>query len=327
MNLSFGLIGAAGYIAPKHMEAIYSTGNQLVAAYDPFDSVGILDRYFPNADFFTEFERFDRHLDKLRRNGRGIDYLSICSPNYLHDAHIRFGLRNFAHVICEKPVVLNPWNLDALSDLESEFRTKIFTIQQLRSHSESVRLKEKVDNQNKKEKHQVELTYITPRGNWYYASWKSKMEKSGGIITNIGIHLFDLLLWVFGREESSELHVHTHDRAAGILNLEKAEVKWFLSINGQTIPDSLNNTPNKAFRSLVVDDDLFDWSSEMDNLHTISYKHILNGQGLGLEDSRPALEVSYKVREMNPTGHTKYAHSMAFLPIVPHPFEKNKFLY
>ncbi len=320
MNLSFGLIGAAGYIAPKHMEAIYSTGNELVAAFDPFDSVGILDRYFPDADFFTEFERFDRHLDKLRRNGRGIDYLSICSPNYLHDAHIRFGLRNFAHVICEKPVVLNPWNLDALSALESEFKTKIFTIQQLRSHPESIRLKEKVKKQNKKEKYQVELTYITPRGKWYYASWKSKMEKSGGIITNIGIHLFDLLLWIFGPEESSELHIHTHDRAAGILHLQHAEVRWFLSINGQTVPGFSNNSLNKAFRSLTIDDDSFNWSSELDNLHTLSYKHILNGKGLVLEDSRPALETSYKIRTMIPTGHTKNAHPLAFLPIVQHPF-------
>ncbi|MEL6668940.1 MAG: Gfo/Idh/MocA family oxidoreductase, partial [Bacteroidota bacterium] len=236
---TFALIGAAGYVAPRHLAAIKESGHELVAAYDPSDSVGILDRYFPATAFFTEFERFDRFLDKMIRGGRQLDFLSICSPNYLHDAHIRFGLRLGASVICEKPLVLNPWNLDALAQVEKQQPGQVWNILQLRLHSAIARLRERY--QQLEEPIDIELTYITSRGQWYYASWKGDTSRSGGIATNIGVHFFDMLLWVFGPLESSEVHLHTHDRAAGYLKLNKARVRWFLSINSDCLPEEVKS--------------------------------------------------------------------------------------
>src|SRR5210317_426631 len=228
---NFALIGVAGYVAVRHLRAIKDTRNELLVALDPFDSVGIMDSYFPNASFFVEFERFDRHVEKLRRRGISLDYISICTPNYLHDSHIRMALRSGAHAICEKPLVLNPWNLDALADIEKEYNKKVNTILQLRVHPSIIALKEKIDKGPKDKIYDVDLTYLTSRGHWYYASWKGDVSKSGGIATNIGVHFFDMLSWVFGPVEESVVHLHTHDRAAGFIKLKKARVRWFLSIN------------------------------------------------------------------------------------------------
>ncbi len=232
----FVLIGAAGFIAPRHLKAIKDTGNRLVAALDKFDSVGILDSYFPDASFFVEFERFDRHIEKLHRTGKHIDYLSICSPNYLHDSHIRFGLRHGANVICEKPLVLNPWNVNALDQIQRETGKNVYNILQLRLHPDIIALKKQVDEADPAKVFDIDLTYITSRGSWYYTSWKGDEHKSGGIATNIGIHFFDMMIWIFGKVKQNTIHVHTHDRAAGFLQLQKATVRWFLSINEETLP-------------------------------------------------------------------------------------------
>ena len=226
---NFALIGAAGYIAPRHMKAIQETGNTLLAALDRFDSVGVIDSYFPNADFFDEVERFDRHIDKLKRIGVNIDYVSVCSPNYLHDSHIRLGLRQGSDVICEKPIVLNPWNVDALQEIEKETGRRVWNILQLRCHPSIIALKNKIDNAPKDKVYDIDLTYLTSRGHWYYTSWKGDVSKSGGIATNIGIHFFDMLCWIFGDVKSNKVHLHTHDRAAGLLELENARIRWFLS--------------------------------------------------------------------------------------------------
>lgn len=235
----FALIGAAGYVAPRHMKAIKETGNDLTAALDPNDSVGIIDSYFPNADFFTEFERFDRHVDKQRRKGAKIDYVSICSPNYLHDAHIRFALRNNASAICEKPLVLNPWNIDGLEAIEAESDARVYNILQLRLHPSLIALKNQVEQQNLDRKYEIDLTYITSRGNWYFTSWKGYPEKSGGIATNIGIHFYDMLIWIFGNVQENVVHLLEHDKSAGYLELEKARVRWFLSVDETTLPKSI----------------------------------------------------------------------------------------
>ncbi|MDB5207686.1 MAG: Gfo/Idh/MocA family oxidoreductase, partial [Flavisolibacter sp.] len=248
----FALIGVAGFIAPRHLKAIKETGNNLVAALDKFDSVGVLDSYFPKASFFTEFERFDRHLEKGSRSGKLIDYLSICSPNYLHDSHIRFGLRHGATVICEKPVVLNPWNINALADLEKETGKKIFNILQLRFHPHLIALKEKVAVSDPTKIFDVDLAYITSRGSWYYTSWKGDLSKSGGVATNIGIHFFDMLIWIFGKVTHNIVHLHTHDRAAGFLQLERARVRWFLSINEATLPNNLREKGKSTYRSIII---------------------------------------------------------------------------
>jgi UDP-N-acetyl-2-amino-2-deoxyglucuronate dehydrogenase len=272
----FAIIGAGGYIAPRHIKAIKETGNILVAALDKHDSVGVLDSYFPSADFFLEFERFDRHLEKLKRQGNGIDYLVVCSPNYLHDAHIRFGLRLGADVICEKPVVLNPWNVDALLEMEKETGKKVFTILQLRHHPSIISLKEKVEKAQA-EKMKVDLRYISPRGNWYYISWKGDIDKSGGISSNIGIHFFDILLWIFGPVKKNVVHLHTNKTASGRLELERAEVDWFLSIDSNEL-----HGEEKNCRMLKVNGDEIAMDS-FDDLHTICYKEILKGNGHGLQ--------------------------------------------
>ncbi|MBN2175269.1 MAG: Gfo/Idh/MocA family oxidoreductase [Bacteroidales bacterium] len=294
---NFGLIGAAGYIAPRHMKAIKETGNNLVAALDPYDGMGIIDSYFPQADFFTEPERFDRHLDKLRRSGKErIDYLSICSPNYLHDAHIRMALRNDAHAICEKPLVLNPWNVDALGQIEQETGKKIFTILQLRYHPSIIELKKKIDDGPKDKIYAIDLTYITSRGNWYYRSWKGDMEKSGGVATNIGVHFFDMLTWIFGGCKENTVHQNKPDRASGFLRLKKASVKWFLSINAETLPDAVKANGQTTYRSITVDGEEIEFSGGFTDLHTVSYQKILGGEGFGLEDARGSIEIVHEIR-------------------------------
>jgi UDP-N-acetyl-2-amino-2-deoxyglucuronate dehydrogenase len=295
--LSFALIGAAGFIAPRHMRAIKDTGHQIVAALDPYDSVGIMDSYFPDANFFTEPERFDRHLDKLRRKkDNKVDFVSICSPNYLHDAHIRMALRNQAHAICEKPLVLNPWNIDALAEIEQETGMRIFTILQLRLHPAVQALRQKVLASPPSKVYDVQLEYITARGKWYHYSWKGNLEKSGGIATNIGVHFFDMLSWIFGQTKQNVLTQHTHDRAAGHLQLEKANVNWFLSINAETLPNEVKQQGKTTYRALSIDGQEFEFSEGFTDLHTQSYKQILEGNGFGIADARQSISMVHEIR-------------------------------
>ena len=321
MSKKFALIGAAGYIAPRHMKAIKDTGNELVAAFDPNDSVGVMDSYFPNAAFFTEFERFDRHVEKLRRTGDKLDYVSICSPNYLHDAHMRFGLRSRADVICEKPIVLNPWNIDALQEIEKETGNSIYTILQLRLHESIIALKNKIDSSAKHEKYDFDLTYQTSRGNWYYTSWKGDVSKSGGIATNIGVHFFDMLGWVFGPLQQNIIHVHTHDRAAGFLEFEHARVRWFLSIEYDTIPEFVRASGKRTFRSMEVDGEKIEFSDGFTELHTTSYKDILAGGGFRIDASKQAIQIVHDIRTKKPIGLKGDYHPFASLPLKNHPFK------
>jgi UDP-N-acetyl-2-amino-2-deoxyglucuronate dehydrogenase len=316
---NFALIGAAGYIAPRHMEAIKATGNNLVAALDKNDSVGILDKYFPDADFFTEFERFDRHLEKLKRKGTKVDYISICSPNYLHDAHIRFALRYGADAICEKPLVLNPWNVDALAEIEKETGRKIHPILQLRLHPAIQELKKKVEQGPKDKVYDVELTYITPRGKWYYSSWKGDESKSGGIGTNIGIHFFDVLIWIFGEVKNVTLNLRTHDRVGGELKLGKANVKWFLSINQITMK-TFSRENLSVYRKLLVNKEEFEFSSGTENLHSANYIKILNNEWLNINDCKPSIELSKLLREIGPLQSTTL-FPPSFYQDAKHPFQ------
>ena len=298
----FALIGAAGYVAPRHMKAIKDTGNRLVAALDLSDSVGVIDSYFPDADFFTEFERFDRHIDLLRRQGDGIDYVSICSPNYLHDAHMRFALRSGANAICEKPLVLNPWNLDGLLEMENETGKRVSTILQLRLHPSIINLKQEIEKAGDDSGHDVDLTYITSRGHWYGISWKGDEHKSGGIATNIGVHFFDMLHFVFGALRENTLHFSSDTTAAGYLEYDRARVRWFLSVDAVNLPDAAKEAGQRTFRSITVDGQEVEFSGGFGDLHTISYQDILDGHGFGLEDSRAAVETVSKIREMEPVG-------------------------
>lgn len=293
---NFILIGAAGYIAPRHLKAIKETGNNLLAALDKNDSVGIIDNYFPNADFFVEFERFDRHVEKLRRKGTKIDFVSVCSPNYLHDAHIRFGLRHGADVICEKPLVLNPWNVDALGELEKESGKKIHNILQLRLHPTIKKLKDRVHSSTQSTKYNVKLKYITSRGNWYHTSWKGDITKSGGIATNIGIHFFDMLMWVFGKLESNTVNTHTQNEASGNLTLQNANVEWFLSIDEKSLPSEIFNKGQRTFRSIEIDGDELEFSDGFTDLHTQSYQEILGGKGFRLEEIKKTIELVHDIR-------------------------------
>jgi UDP-N-acetyl-2-amino-2-deoxyglucuronate dehydrogenase len=295
MKKRFALIGAAGYIAPRHMKAIHETGHELVAGFDPSDSVGIIDSYFPDADFFTEFERFDRHVDKLRRKGAKVDYVTICSPNYLHDAHIRFALRNQAHAICEKPTVLNPWNLEALAEIEQETGCRVFTIHQLRLHPVLIALRSRIQATGDT-LHDVDVTYITSRGHWYSASWKGDPAKSGGIATNIGLHFFDVLTWIFGPVESSLVHLNRPDCAAGLLRLKHARIRWFLSINAAHLPEPARQGKQRTFRSIRVGGDEVEFSEGFTDLHTESYREILAGRGFGLDVARDAVQTVYQIR-------------------------------
>ncbi len=294
---NFGITGVAGYIAPKHLTAIKETGNKLLASIDPHDSVGIIDSFFPNASFFTEYERFDRHLELLRRGPKEnhIHYLTICSPNHLHDAHIRLALRIGANAICEKPLVINPWNLDALQTLEEESGLNVYTVLQLRLHPSLIELKNKL--KQKKKKAEVVLTYITSRGLWYNFSWKGDEEKSGGIVTNIGIHFFDLLIWLFGKVQDSELHLYDKKHASGFIELDNANVSWFLSIDKEDISNEELKKGSNTLRSITIDEHEVLFNSGFTDLHTQVYKELLNGYGFKINDARPSIELAYKIRK------------------------------
>jgi UDP-N-acetyl-2-amino-2-deoxyglucuronate dehydrogenase len=323
---NFVLIGAAGYVAPRHLRAIRDTGNRVLAALDKNDSVGIIDSFFPEASFFTEFERFDRHVDKLvRKTDVDVNYVSVCSPNYLHDAHIRFGLRIGADVICEKPLVLNPWNVRALQEMETETGRKVYTILQLRLHPALQELKRKVDASPDQKMFDVDLTYITSRGNWYYTSWKGDKEKSGGIATNIGIHFFDMLSWIFGDIRENVVHIHTHDRAAGYLEMDKARVRWFLSINADTLPEPVKAAGGRTFRSITVDGQDVEFSEGFTDLHTLSYQAILDGKGFGLDMAANAVQAAYEIRNKRPIGLDGDFHPLAAKPLSSHPFELDEY--
>ncbi len=312
MSKNFAITGVSGYIAQRHLKAIKETNNNLIAAVDPHDSAGILDGYFSNVRFFTEFERFDRFVDKVRRHNheKAIDYLTICSPNHLHDAHARFALREGADVICEKPVVLNPWNIDALQELEVEYGKKINTILQLRVHPSLKELKERLDKDPPKSKKEISLTYITSRGPWYLVSWKGQLEKSGGLASNIGIHFFDMLMWLFGKVEGAEVHLNDPLKTAGYIELENARVKWFLSIDSEDLPEDIVNQGQRTFRSITVDNDEIEFSGGFADLHTVIYKEILAGRGFGLDVARPSIELVHNLREAKVTGLTKNSHPM-----------------
>lgn len=308
---NFALIGIAGYIAIRHLKAIKDTGNVLVAALDKFDSVGFIDNYFPNADFFVEYERFDRHIDKLRRSGTNLDFISICSPNYLHDSHIRFALKNGADAICEKPVVLNPWNIDALLEFENQTGKKVYNILQLRYHPSILELREKILNSSPEKIHEIDLSYITSRGNWYHYSWKGEVEKSGGIATNIGVHFFDMLTWIFGDVKENRVQVLKKDKAAGFLQLEKARVRWFLSLDYQDLPEEIKARDQRTYRSITVDGEEVEFSDGFTDLHTLTYENILNGNGFGLNDAKPSVEIVYTIRNSIPVGLKGEYHPLA----------------
>ncbi|MFW5656327.1 MAG: Gfo/Idh/MocA family oxidoreductase [Bacteroidota bacterium] len=298
----FAIIGVGGYIAIRHLKAIKETGNTLMASLDPNDSVGIIDSFFPESNFFTEFERFDRHLEKLRRKGEKVDYISICSPNYLHDAHIRFALRIGAHAICEKPLVINPWNIDALKEIEEESEKTIYNVLQLRLHPSIIALKKKVEQAPEGKTYDIDLSYITSRGKWYYISWKGDIQKSGGIATNIGVHFFDMLGWIFGKVEKNNVHLMEPNKAAGYLEFEKARVRWFLSLDYNDIPGLVKEKGTRTFRSLKIDDEEFEFSQGFTDLHTQTYQAILDGKGYGIEDARQSINIVHQIRNLKPIG-------------------------
>ena len=320
---NFAIIGVAGYIAPRHLKAVKETGNNLIAAYDPYDGVGIMDSFFPQADFFTEFERFDRHIEKLRHDKRAeLDYVSICTPNYLHDAHIRFALRVGANAICEKPLVLNPWNMENLHKIEEESGKRIFNILQLRLHPSIIELKRTIEKGPSDKIYDVDLTYLTSRGHWYYTSWKGDINKSGGIATNIGVHFFDMLSWIFGDLEKNIVHLHTHDRAAGYLEFKRARVRWFLSINYETIPDEIKAKGQRTYRSIKIEDKEVEFSGGFTDLHTKSYQHILEGDGFGIEEASTAIEIVHAIRNSKTTELKGDYHPLCKLPLSKHPFAR-----
>lgn len=293
---NFLLLGVAGYVAPRHLEAIKATGNNLVAAYDPSDSVGILDSYFPEAAFFTQFEIFERHVEKFLDTGQSIDFVSICSPNYLHDSHIRFGLRIGANVICEKPMVLNPWNVDAIQKFESKYPGKVNNILQLRLHDNIISLKKEIENYPEDKKHTIDLKYISARGQWYKYSWKGDSKKSGGIATNIGIHFFDMLIWIFGEVVEFEIHESAEDRLKGTLTLKKATVNWLLSINKSDLPEEALKNGSRTYRALKINDNAFSFSQGFEDLHILSYKNILKGEGFGIDEVRKVISFLSDIR-------------------------------
>ena len=320
---NFALIGASGYIAPRHLKAIKDTNSNLVAALDRFDSVGIMDSYFPNADFFVEPERFDRHLEKLKYDkGVNLDYVSICTPNYLHDSHIRMALRRGSDAICEKPLVLNPWNIEALERVEKETGQRVWNILQLRLHQSIIDLKAKIEKAPKDKIFDIDLTYLTSRGNWYYTSWKGDVAKSGGIATNIGVHFYDMLSWIFGDVKQNIVHVHTHDRAAGYLEFDRARVRWFLSINEDVLPDEIKAKGQRTYRSISIEGEELEFSTGFTDLHTKVYQDIIDGKGYGLSDARQAIEIVHNIRNSAPIGLKGDYHPLAKLDLVSHPFGK-----
>jgi UDP-N-acetyl-2-amino-2-deoxyglucuronate dehydrogenase len=295
---NFAITGVGGYIAPRHLQAVRDTGHRLLAALDPHDAVGVLDRYFDDVVYFREFERFDRFVEKVRRKGDSerVHYVSICSPNYLHDAHIRFALRVGADAICEKPLVLNPWNLDALAELEAETGRRVFNILQLRVHPSIVALRERMARERPAKPLDIDLTYITSRGNWYLTSWKGDQDKSGGIASNIGIHFFDMLTWVFGPVQEAELHLTDPKRAAGMLRLERAVVRWFLSVEKRDLPDAARAQNKTTYRSLTIGGEEVEFSDGFAELHTSVYRAILAGGGFGIEDARASVNLVHRLR-------------------------------
>ena len=299
---NFAIIGVGGYIAIRHLRAIKETGNNLLASLDPADSVGIIDSFFPDSDFFVEFERFDRHIDKLRRTGTQVDYVSICSPNYLHDSHIRFALRWGAHAICEKPLVLNPWNVDALAEIEKESNRNIYNILQLRLHPSIIAHKKRIDSEASDKIYDIELAYITSRGRWYQISWKGDIHKSGGIATNIGVHFFDMLIWIFGGVKQNIVHMLNPDKAAGYLDLEKARIKWYLSLDYQDIPKKIVSQGARTYRSIKINNEEIEFSGGFTDLHTTSYQEILSGNGFPLAEAKPSIETVYTIRNATPIG-------------------------
>ena len=309
-QVNFALIGVAGFVAIRHLSAIKDTGNNLVAALDKCDSVGIMDRFFPEADFFVEFERFDRHIDKLKRIGTKVNYVSICSPNYLHDSHIRFALRHKADAICEKPVVLNPWNIDALLEIERETGRRIFNILQLRHHPSILALKKKIGDGPANKVYDLDLTYITSRGNWYLISWKGDIQKSGGIATNIGIHFFDMLTWIFGDVRENIVHISQTNKVAGFLRLDKARVRWFLSVDFKDLPGEQKSNGQRTYRSIRLEGEEIEFSNGFTDLHTLSYREILSGKGFGLEEARKSIETVYTIRNSTPIGCTGDFHPL-----------------
>jgi UDP-N-acetyl-2-amino-2-deoxyglucuronate dehydrogenase len=300
---NFAVTGVAGFVAPRHLRAIADTGNRIVAAVDPHDAVGMLDKYAFDVRFFTEFERFDRHLEKLRRGpaSERVHFLTICSPNYLHDAHMRLALRVGADVICEKPLVINPWNLDGLKDLERETGRRVYTVLQLRLHPALVAFRERLRTQSGP-RHVVQLAYLTARGRWYDVSWKGVEERSGGIVTNIGIHFFDLLVWLFGGVERSEVHLREAKRAAGTLTLANADVQWYLSAESVDLPFKPEPGKKTTYRSIVVDGEQLEFSEGFTDLHTRVYEDVLSGRGFGIDEARPSIELSYRIRHENISG-------------------------
>ena len=317
---NFALIGAAGYIAPRHLKAIADTGNNLLAAYDKFDSVGRLDISFPDCSFFTEQEQFDRYCSKQQRTDKPLQWLTICTPNYTHDAFIRYGLHLGCNVICEKPLVLNPYNIDNLVDLEKETGHQAYTILQLRLHDSIVALKKKVDEGPKDKVYDVDLTYITSRGKWYYSSWKGDVHKSGGVATNIGVHFYDMLQWIFGPVEENIVHVMSHDRVAGFLRLKKARVRYFLSINSACLPPNAVQGEKKTYRTIMIDGDEFEFSQGFTELHTKSYQEILAGRGFRISEARNCIQIVSDIRHSTPIGLKGDYHPLAKMPLAPHPF-------
>lgn len=310
---NFALIGAAGFVAPRHMQAIHNNDGHLVAAVDPHDSVGILDRYFPDCRFFTEVERFDRHLEKLRRrpDDERVSWVSVCSPNYLHDAHIRLALRVGAHALCEKPLTINPWNLEQLMELEQEYDQKVYTVLQLRVHPALKALRERLVAQRGQRRHQVQLTYMTRRGAWYLYSWKGDESRSGGLAMNIGVHFFDLLLWLFGPVQSSVVHAQSPTRTAGALTLQHADVRWMLSIDADDLPAATREAGKPAFRSLTMDGDEVEFSDVFGDLHTDVYRETLAGRGFTLADAQPSIELVHQIRHTAPTPSAEGRHPLA----------------
>lgn len=307
MSKNFAIIGVAGFIAPKHLKAIKETGNNLLAAVDKHDAVGIMDNHFPDANFFTEIERFDRFLEKQRRDssGKPVEFVSVCTPNYLHDSHCRLALRVGANAICEKPLVINPWNLDQLRDLEHEYGKKVYSVLQLRLHPDLIRLKKEMDETTDGHRRDICLTYITRRGKWYHQSWKGNHDRSGGVAMNIGVHFFDFLSWIYGRPNRSFLHLDQPARMSGVLELEKARVRWFLSVDANDLPSEVKEKGGHAYRSITVDGEEIDLSTGFTDLHTEVYRDILSGGGFGIADSQPAIELVYQIRSssvVSPNG-------------------------
>ncbi len=316
---NFALVGLAGYVAPRHLKAIKETGHILQSAYDKCDSVGVIDSFFPDASFFSEQELFDRHNNKLKQTDQEINFLTVCTPNYLHDAHCRYGLRLGADVICEKPLCLNPWNIDALERVEQETGHRIFNILQSRYHPSIIALKNIVDSRSD-ESFELDLTYIASRGKWYYAAWKGDINKSGGIVSNIGVHFYDALLWIFGPIEDHEVHIFTHDRAAGFLQFKRAKVRYFLSINADLLPKEAILAGKRTYRTFTLNDENFEFSDGFTDLHTLSYEKIFAGEGIGIEEVKPVIKLLHEIRTAEPIGITSRSHPLACKPITPHPF-------